>query len=83
MHRKLALMRFLRAVAQRGAPFVLAAAAAASAPALAAENPAFYAGKTMRVLVGFGPGGGYDIYARELGRFLGRHIPGNTSASRH
>jgi tripartite-type tricarboxylate transporter receptor subunit TctC len=70
-------MRFLRAVALRGTLFVLAAAAAASAPAVAAENPPVYAGKTVRVLVGYGPGGGYDIYARELGRFLGRHIPGN------
>ena len=77
MHRKPSLMRFLRAVALRGTLFVLAAAAAASAPAVAAENPPVYAGKTVRVLVGYGPGGGYDIYARELGRFLGRHIPGN------
>jgi tripartite-type tricarboxylate transporter receptor subunit TctC len=70
-------MGFLRAIALRGTLFVLAAAAAASAPAAAAGNPPFYAGKTVRVLVGYGPGGGYDIYARELGRFLGRHIPGN------
>ena len=28
------------------------------------------------MLVGFGPGGGYDLYARTLGRFLGRHIAG-------
>ena len=31
----------------------------------------------MRIVVGFGPGGGYDLYAREVGRFLGRHLPGN------
>jgi tripartite-type tricarboxylate transporter receptor subunit TctC len=29
------------------------------------------------VLVGFGPGGGYDLYARTLARYMGRHIPGN------
>jgi tripartite-type tricarboxylate transporter receptor subunit TctC len=29
------------------------------------------------VLVGFGPGGGYDLYARTLSRYMGRHIPGN------
>src|SRR5262249_50229323 len=36
----------------------------------------FYAGKTLRILVGFSPGGGYDLYARTLGRYLGKHIPG-------
>ena len=43
----------------------------------AAESPSFFAGKTLRVVVGFSPGGGYDLYAREFGRFLGRHVPGN------
>jgi tripartite-type tricarboxylate transporter receptor subunit TctC len=37
----------------------------------------FYKGKTIQVLVGFGPGGGYDLYARTLARYMGRHIPGN------
>lgn len=37
----------------------------------------FYRGKTVQVLVGFGPGGGYDLYARTLARYMGRHIPGN------
>jgi tripartite-type tricarboxylate transporter receptor subunit TctC len=46
-------------------------------PAGAVESAPFFAGKTLRVVVGFSPGGGYDLYARELGRYLGRHIPGN------
>src|SRR5690242_11606122 len=37
----------------------------------------FYSGKTIKVLVGFGAGGGYDLYARTLARYMGRHIPGN------
>jgi tripartite-type tricarboxylate transporter receptor subunit TctC len=45
----------------------------------AVESPPFFAGKTLRVVVGFSPGGGYDLYAREFGRFLGRHVPGNPS----
>jgi tripartite-type tricarboxylate transporter receptor subunit TctC len=45
-------------------------------PAVADDTGSFFAGKTMRIVVGFSPGGGYDIYARELGRYLGRHIPG-------
>ena len=37
----------------------------------------FYKGKQVNVIVGFGPGGGYDIYARLLARHFGRFIPGN------
>jgi len=36
----------------------------------------FYRGKTMRMIIGYGPGGGYDIYGRLAAEFLGRHIPG-------
>ena len=39
----------------------------------------FYKGKLVRVVVGFGSGGGYDVYARLLSRHFGRHIPGNPS----
>jgi tripartite-type tricarboxylate transporter receptor subunit TctC len=49
----------------------------AAAPAPAADPvAAFYAGKTVKVIVGYSVGGGYDIYARALARHLGRHIPG-------
>jgi tripartite-type tricarboxylate transporter receptor subunit TctC len=37
----------------------------------------FYAGKTIRVSVGFSAGGGYDTYARAVARHIGKHIPGN------
>ena len=36
----------------------------------------FYRGKTMRMLVGYGPGGGYDLYARLVAEFLPKHLPG-------
>jgi tripartite-type tricarboxylate transporter receptor subunit TctC len=36
----------------------------------------FYSGKSIVLLIGFGPGGGYDSYARVLARHLGKHIPG-------
>jgi tripartite-type tricarboxylate transporter receptor subunit TctC len=39
----------------------------------------FYKGKTVNVIVGFGPGGGYDEYGRLLARHLGKHIPGKPS----
>jgi tripartite-type tricarboxylate transporter receptor subunit TctC len=53
---------------------LLALSPRSASPAGAAET--FYAGKTVRILVGFGPGGGYDLYARTLGRFFGRHLAG-------
>ena len=37
----------------------------------------FYEGKTVKIVVGFPPGGGYDLYARAFARFLSGHIPGN------
>jgi tripartite-type tricarboxylate transporter receptor subunit TctC len=56
----------------------IAALLVSSAPLHAADAVAdFYKGKTVQVLVGFGPGGGYDLYARTLARFMGKHIPGN------
>jgi tripartite-type tricarboxylate transporter receptor subunit TctC len=44
----------------------------------AAAEPAgdFYKGKTVTMLVGGSAGGGYDSWARAIGRFLGRHVPG-------
>lgn len=41
------------------------------------DTTAFYQGKTVRIVVGFPPGGGFDSYSRVLGRHLGKHIPGN------
>lgn len=37
----------------------------------------FFDGRTIRFLVASGPGGATDIGARLVGRFLGKHIPGN------
>src|SRR3970040_1629661 len=43
----------------------------------AAED--FYQGKTIRFIVGYAPGGGYDTYTRAAARLIGRHMPGNPS----
>jgi tripartite-type tricarboxylate transporter receptor subunit TctC len=54
------------------------AAMVAIAPGLRAEPIAdFYRGKTMKMIIGYGPGGGYDLYGRLAAEFLSRHIPGN------
>ena len=37
----------------------------------------FYKGKTIRVIVGFAAGGGFDSYARILTRHMAKHTPGN------
>jgi tripartite-type tricarboxylate transporter receptor subunit TctC len=37
----------------------------------------FYKGKRLNMIIGYGPGGGYDTYGRVLGQHLGKHIPGN------
>ena len=37
----------------------------------------FYKGKTIRIVVGYAPGGGYDFYARVIARHMGKHIQGN------
>jgi tripartite-type tricarboxylate transporter receptor subunit TctC len=37
----------------------------------------FYRGKTVRIIVGFSAGGGYDAYSRLVARHLHKYIPGN------
>jgi tripartite-type tricarboxylate transporter receptor subunit TctC len=37
----------------------------------------FYRGKSIQLMIGYGPGGGYDVYGRLLARHIGQHIPGN------
>lgn len=43
---------------------------------LFAQSP-FYEGKTIRIVVGFSPGGGYDALARMLSRHMPKYIPGH------
>ena len=60
----------------RSALGAVAVIAALLSPAVAQAPGDFYRGKTISIIVGFGAGGGYDLYARLLGRFMGEHIPG-------
>ena len=50
--------------------------AAQTPAARAVEDDGFYRGKQITFIVGAGPGGGYDVYARVFAPFLGEHIPG-------
>ncbi|HTY70003.1 MAG TPA: tripartite tricarboxylate transporter substrate-binding protein [Alphaproteobacteria bacterium] len=37
----------------------------------------FYKGRTISLIIGYSVGGGYDLYGRQVARYLGKHIPGN------
>ncbi len=49
---------------------------AASTLPTVGQSAEFYKGKTVTMLIGTSPGGGYDTYARLLTRHMGRYIPG-------
>ena len=67
----------MRKAGMCGVALGLAAAVFLSAlPAQAEPIEDFYRGKTLRMLIGYGPGGGYDIYGRLVAEFLPRHLPG-------
>jgi tripartite-type tricarboxylate transporter receptor subunit TctC len=43
----------------------------------AETQESFYKGKTVRIIVGFTAGGGFDTYSRAIARHMSRHIPGS------
>jgi tripartite-type tricarboxylate transporter receptor subunit TctC len=45
--------------------------------AYAAGVEDFYKGRNVTLVIGYSVGGGYDAYARLLGRYFGKHIPGS------
>ena len=61
----------------RSISIAIAALITATQPALAQNDPPFYAGKRITLLVNFAPGGPSDIEGRLLARHVGKHIPGN------
>jgi tripartite-type tricarboxylate transporter receptor subunit TctC len=57
-------------------PLLVGLLLALLSPAQAQDEP-YYKDKTLRVIVGSAPGGGYDAYARLVSDHMRRHIPGN------
>ncbi len=41
------------------------------------QETSFFKGKTIRIICGYPPGGGYDTYSRVLARHMVKYIPGN------
>jgi hypothetical protein len=56
--------------------FIAAILLSFAIPAQAADTP-YYAGKTIRIIIPFSPGGGTDAFGRYVALHLGKHIPGN------
>jgi tripartite-type tricarboxylate transporter receptor subunit TctC len=61
----------------RGARVIALAMLAALALASPAPADDYFKGKTVRLVVGTPPGGGYDTYGRLVARHLGEHLPGH------
>ena len=72
MHRNVRLRLLAKSLA---ASLALSAGAAQAQDAVAQ----FYKGKSINMVVGTSAGGGYDLYARLIARFLGKFVPGNPS----
>ncbi len=61
----------------RGAAFIAGSILAMTCVAhAAAQSSEPYAGRTVSVIIGFGPGGGYDTWGRMVARHIGKHLPG-------
>src|SRR5512145_3295344 len=60
---------------------LIVAAGLLSVSAISAPQPSaaqdFYKDKTVTIIVGYSPGGSFDLYARVLARYIGRYLPGN------
>jgi len=48
-------------------------------PARAQPAAELFAGKNLSLIIGFGPGGGYDLWGRTVARHIGKHLPGKPS----
>ncbi len=70
-------MRMSRAIASAG----LLAAILAGAGVATAQSPGVFAGKNLTMIIGFGVGGGYDMWGRVVAAHIGKHLPGNPTVT--
>jgi tripartite-type tricarboxylate transporter receptor subunit TctC len=69
-----------RRIMRRRVPSCLIAivfAASAVPSAVGQTSTGYYAGKQVKMIIGLGAGGGYDLWARTVARHIGRYLPGN------
>ena len=66
-------MKFHKFVAMASAALALCGVSR-SASAQSVED--FYKGKTVTIMIGYGPGGTDDVWARLIAKYMGEHIPG-------
>lgn len=45
-------------------------------PTRADDVEGFYKGHSLSMIIGFGVGGGYDLYGRLVSRYMGKYLPG-------
>jgi len=57
--------------------FAVVFALSVGASRSSAAEDMFFKGKTIRIVVAFSAGGGFDLYSRGIARHMGRYIPGN------
>ena len=70
-------MRKSRSRLARISAFLALASLSTISPAAAQDGGDFYKGKQISVMIGYGPGGGYDVYSRFMARHYGNFVPGN------
>lgn len=56
---------------------VMLAALGVAGQTIAQDAGDFFKGKQISVMIGYGPGGGYDVYSRFMARHYGAFVPGN------
>jgi tripartite-type tricarboxylate transporter receptor subunit TctC len=70
-------MNQIRTLPRRCALALAAIGALLAHPAAAQDQSVYFKDKTIRLMVGSAPGGGYDAYGRIVAAHIRRHIPGN------
>ena len=71
------MMKMKKTAGRFGLVFRVAALLGAAPAAAAAGGRRSLAGKTVKLIIGFGAGGGYDLWGRTVARHIGKHLPGN------